>query len=171
MTTSLNRLPSPSAATFDQCGLPLTATVDAAAAYAKGVTALLSGQLAASRANFTSALNRDSSFALAHAAAAIVCPGSAEHVRCRLHTARWCATRGTRRERQHVEILAAVLRGDVDRAVALAVEHLGEFPEDVLVLHVVSEATKGANGPSRSAEFLPTIVAVLRSAARSDIEE
>jgi hypothetical protein len=44
------------------------------------------------------------------------------------------ATEGlTRRERQHLDVVAAVLAGDTDRATGLAAEHLLEFPGDRLV--------------------------------------
>lgn len=43
---------------------------------------------------------------------------------------------GTRRERQHVEIVALVLVGDIARARALRAAHLAEFPDDVLVVHL-----------------------------------
>ena len=39
----------------------------------------------------------------------------------------------TRRERQHMEIIAIAARGDRDRARALGLDHLREFPEDALV--------------------------------------
>ena len=42
----------------------------------------------------------------------------------------------TRRERQHVEIVALVLVGDVTRARALRAAHLAEFPGDVLIVHL-----------------------------------
>ena len=42
----------------------------------------------------------------------------------------------TRCERQHVEIVALVLVGDVARARALRGAHLAEFPDDVLIVHL-----------------------------------
>jgi hypothetical protein len=43
----------------------------------------------------------------------------------------------TRRERQHIEIVITALRGDRERARALGSEHLGEFPADALVAHIM----------------------------------
>ena len=43
----------------------------------------------------------------------------------------------TRRERQHMEIIATAARGDRHRARALGLDHLREFPDDVLVAHVI----------------------------------
>jgi len=42
----------------------------------------------------------------------------------------------TRRERQHVEIVALALVGAVARAQALRAAHLAEFPDDVLIVHL-----------------------------------
>ena len=39
----------------------------------------------------------------------------------------------SRRERQHLEIVALMLKGDADRARALGAEHLAEFPDDTLI--------------------------------------
>jgi hypothetical protein len=47
------------------------------------------------------------------------------------------STRATRRERQHIEIIAGVVRGDSERARALAQDHLVEFPDDVLIEYVL----------------------------------
>lgn len=48
-------------------------------------------------------------------------------------------TRGRpRRERQQVAIIELALRGRLPRASALAREHLAEYPDDALVLHVVN---------------------------------
>jgi DNA-binding GntR family transcriptional regulator len=46
------------------------------------------------------------------------------------------ARSAARPERQHVEIVALVLVGDVARARALRAAHLAEFPDDVLIVHV-----------------------------------
>ena len=42
----------------------------------------------------------------------------------------------TRRERQHIEIVALAFVGDVARARALRAAHLAEFPDDVLIVHL-----------------------------------
>jgi hypothetical protein len=47
------------------------------------------------------------------------------------------AARGaTRRERQHVEIVALAFVGELIRARALRAAHLAEFPDDVLIVHL-----------------------------------
>jgi hypothetical protein len=47
------------------------------------------------------------------------------------------ARAGTRRERQHVEVVGLLLAGDLGRARALAADHLAEFPADQLIRHLV----------------------------------
>jgi len=47
-------------------------------------------------------------------------------------------TRATRRERQHIEVIRLLLDGERDRAAVLGREHLREFPNDVLVSHVLA---------------------------------
>jgi hypothetical protein len=44
----------------------------------------------------------------------------------------------SRRDRQHVQILAAVIGGHVEHALGLAFEHIAEFGGDPLVLHLLS---------------------------------
>jgi hypothetical protein len=44
----------------------------------------------------------------------------------------------TRRERQHIEIVAVALRGGLARARALGLDHLRDFPGDVLVTQVLA---------------------------------
>jgi DNA-binding GntR family transcriptional regulator len=47
------------------------------------------------------------------------------------------ARSGTRRERQHVEVIGLLLAGDPGRARALAADHLAEFPADQLIRQLV----------------------------------
>ena len=49
------------------------------------------------------------------------------------------ARSGTRRERQHVEIVGLLLAGDLGRGRALAADHLTEFPADQLIRHLVRD--------------------------------
>lgn len=44
----------------------------------------------------------------------------------------------TRRERQHVEVVRMVLSGERERAAVLGREHLHEFPEDIMVAHLLT---------------------------------
>ena len=44
----------------------------------------------------------------------------------------------TRRERQHIEVIRLVLSGERERAAVLGREHLLEFPDDVVVVDVLT---------------------------------
>jgi len=48
----------------------------------------------------------------------------------------------SRRKRQQNEIVRALERGDVARALVLAGEHLREYPEDVVVQEVAEQAER-----------------------------
>jgi hypothetical protein len=49
-------------------------------------------------------------------------------------------TRATRRERQHMEIVVLAVRGERERAHALGRGHLREFPDDMIIAHVVARS-------------------------------
>jgi hypothetical protein len=55
-----------------------------------------------------------------------------------LRQSRQGSSRATRRERQHIEIIVTALGGDADRARALGSDHLGEFPGDIVIAHLVA---------------------------------
>jgi hypothetical protein len=59
----------------------------------------------------------------------------------------------TRRERQHVEILSALLQGKTSHALGLAFEHLEEFSIDPLVVQMLSSAVADRDDPALSVEF------------------
>jgi hypothetical protein len=59
----------------------------------------------------------------------------------------------TRRERQHVEVLAAVLEDHLGHAFGLAFEHLREFNGDELVLYMLSDAVTRHSDPGLSTEL------------------
>ncbi|MEO8694062.1 MAG: hypothetical protein ABI658_11130 [Acidimicrobiales bacterium] len=60
------------------------------------------------------------------------------------------ATAGlTRRERQHLEIVADVIVGNVDRAGGLAREHLAEFPNDRLIAAAFPQAQQSGESAPR----------------------
>ncbi|MGD9798353.1 MAG: zinc-binding dehydrogenase [Acidimicrobiia bacterium] len=82
------------------------------------------------------AVAADGAMAVAAAALAFQTRGGAE-ARAHLERAIGAARSATRRERQHVEIVAAILDGDLGRARALGAEHLADFPRDALVAHCV----------------------------------
>jgi DNA-binding GntR family transcriptional regulator len=46
----------------------------------------------------------------------------------------------TRSERQHREIVSLLLSGDPARGQALAIEHLAEFPDDLVVARLLAES-------------------------------
>ena len=115
-----------------------TASAEATMLYTRGVALLIRSSPDAEN-NLRAAVEADSRLAVALAALAVDA-----HSRGRksegdeaiaLSLARMQGT--TRRERQHVEIVALVLRGDIDRARALGAAHLAEFPRDSLIAHLV----------------------------------
>ncbi|MDN4162160.1 pyridine nucleotide-disulfide oxidoreductase [Nocardioides abyssi] len=115
----------------DSYGAPLTTSATAADAYVRGVGRLLRLQPDAA-VPVAEALAHDPTFALAHAALALL-----GHEQCaevdvaaRLRDARLHAARGTDRERSHVRAVASHVAGDS----APLVRHLGEHPTDALLL-------------------------------------
>lgn len=121
---------------LDRYGLPLS-TISSAAAdqYVKGLDLLLSGGLGAERC-FEQAVELDEGFALAHAALATVDLRSrrVDIARERIERAKTCASGTTRRERQHVEIIAEANLGSPGRGLERALEHLDDFPNDAYIL-------------------------------------
>jgi hypothetical protein len=89
-------------------------------------------------ASFARAVAEDEGFALAIAAAAVAArppPDPDESTRVLDRALRACRS-ATRRERQHVEIVAYFVHGELSRATALAAAHLSEFPRDTLIAHL-----------------------------------
>lgn len=126
----------------DRYGLPVTTTSRAAAErYSEAVDLVLSAN-AGSDDRLADALAADETFALAQIAAArsMHFQGRVPEARAAAGRARELAAAATRRERQHVEAIAAAIDGDPRRAVALTREHLADFPRDAFVLNQ-------ANGP------------------------
>ena len=121
---------------LDRYGLPLTTASDrAAASYRDGIDRILSAWHGAGEA-LDEAIAEDPDFALAHIARARVHQLNMEsaEARTRAAHARRLAAAATRRERQHVEILAAAVEGQPKTALSGAEQHLDEFPRDALVL-------------------------------------
>jgi Tfp pilus assembly protein PilF len=119
----------------DRYDLPLTTVSDrAAASYRDGVDRILSAWHGAGHA-FDRAINEDPDFALAHIGRARVHQLHMESTEARAEAAhaRRLAVTASRRERQHVEILAAAIEGQPKEALASAEQHLDEFPRDALV--------------------------------------
>jgi tetratricopeptide (TPR) repeat protein len=123
----------------DKYDLPLTTVSDGAAAlYRDGVDCVLSAWYGADEA-FDKAIVKDPAFALAYIARARVHQLNMETAEA--HTkaarARELAATATRRERQHVEILAAAIEGQPKVALTGAEQHLDEFPRDALVFSLL----------------------------------
>ena len=124
----------------DRYGLPLTTTSPAAAAaYVDGVDLLLSAN-AGSADRFAAAIAADQGFALAHAARARVHQLRAEvaDAKAVVAQARALASGATRREQQHVEVIALAIEAPGPAAYAAARAQLEEFPRDALVLSLVT---------------------------------
>src|SRR5213596_523336 len=123
--------------TTDRYGLPLsTSSAVAAEHYQAGMDRLLAYGYGADQ-SFAAAVAADGEFALAHAGAALVAlfQGEGAAAKASVERARGLIGGATRRERQHVEALAAVAGGEAARGLALIEEHVREFPRDALLVH------------------------------------
>src|SRR5689334_9554811 len=118
----------------DRYGLPITTDAAAAAHFQRGMDAVLSYGPGADEA-FVEALKADEGMAVAHAGRALVAvvQGDATTARSAIERAREVVDGATRRERQHVEALRALIAGDTTRGLALVDEHVAEFPRDALL--------------------------------------
>ena len=124
----------------DRYGLPISTTSTAAAdRYQEGMDRILAFGLGAGD-SFAAALAADEGLALAHAGRALVSfflgdgPGAREDI----GRARALVSGATRRERQHVEALGAIIGGDSARGLALVDEQVAEFPRDALLVNQAS---------------------------------
>lgn len=120
----------------DRYGLELsTASQAARDAYIEGVDLFLSAN-AGSEAAFGRAIAADADFALAHAAL-----GRTQQLYAKIDAAKSSVARARelsarlpRRERANLEMLATLVDGKGPAPLAFALEHLKEFPRDVMVL-------------------------------------
>lgn len=122
---------------IDRYGLALTtSSTTAVTHYIEGVDRLLA-LAAGGREALTAAVDADAGLAMAHAALAFLSSreGDIEEARRSIEQAQAHMAGATRRERQHIGVFAAVIRGDGPAALALVREHLAEFPRDALVLY------------------------------------
>jgi hypothetical protein len=123
-------------ACLDRRGLPLSTTSDLAAErYREGVDLVLSAWPGAGEA-LEEAIAADPGFALAHAARARLHAIRAEPAKARERiatAAELVGTRGTERERSHVEILSLAIHGQPGKALERALAHLETWPRDVLI--------------------------------------
>lgn len=144
----------------DRLGLELTTGPEAAGLYREGIDRLLALAEGAPEC-FEGAIRADERFSLAYAALALahLVDGRPARARGALMRARsplagqpLPATPATRRERWHLEIVAAGVAGDDARARELAVAHLREFPRDLLVLAFLVIGAQRSGGPGERAD-------------------
>lgn len=120
----------------DRFGLSLTTnSTKAAQSYIEGIDLLLSYNLGLDL-KFQEALHADENFALAHTALAVVYQlrGNLPEAQASIIRASDLTDGVTKREQQHVTIVATVINGQNRRALELIREHLTEFPQDALLL-------------------------------------
>jgi tetratricopeptide (TPR) repeat protein len=92
--------------------------------------------------SFAAAVAADEDFALAHAGVALYAlfKGDGEAARAATASAQGAVGGATRRERQHVEAVAAIAAGNAARGLALIEEHVADFPRDALLVNQASSA-------------------------------
>lgn len=137
----------------DRYGLELTtSSAVAAARFQDGMDRLLSYDAGADE-SFAAALEADPGLAVAHAGIAVlaVVQGDAAAARAAAGRAREAATSATRRERQHVEALSALVAGETGRGLALVDEHVAEFPRDAVLVNQAGNAIALAGRIDREA--------------------
>ena len=135
----------------DRYGLPVTtASPVAAARFQDGMDALLSYGAGAEEF-FAAALGADAALAVAHAGVALVAgvQGDTPAARAAAGRARETVAGASRRERQHVEALSALVAGETARGLALVDEHVAEFPRDALLVNQASSAIGFAGASDR----------------------
>ena len=112
----------------DRYGLAVTTpSAVAAARFQDGMDRLLSYDAGAEE-SFAAAVRADERLAVAHAGIALVAvaQGDAATARAAAGRARHRVAGATRRERQHVEALSALIGGETARGLALVDEHVAE---------------------------------------------
>ena len=135
----------------DRYGLPVTtASPVAAARFQEGMDRLLSYGAGAEEC-FAAAVGADEGLAVAHAGTALVAvaQGDAATARAAVGRARATVAGATRRERQHVEALSALIGGETTRGLDLVAEHVKEFPRDALLVNQAGSAIGFAGARDR----------------------
>ncbi len=120
----------------DRSGLQVSTGSDAAAiAYREGVDSILAAWPDALTL-LDDALQADPRFALAHAAKAraLQILGRMTEAQGHLAKARDLAETATLREREHIQVIGALLSGPRDAALQAVLSHIGRYPGDALVL-------------------------------------
>jgi tetratricopeptide (TPR) repeat protein len=141
-------------ATTDRYGLPVTTTSPVAAGrFQEGMDRLLSYGAGADE-SFAAALQADDGLALAHAGVALVAVvrGDAAAARAAVGRAQATVAGASRRERQHVEAVSALVGGETARGLALVDEHVKDFPRDALLVNQASSAIGFAGARDREQE-------------------
>src|SRR5262245_52247399 len=135
----------------DRYGLPVSSSsATAAEHYQMGMDRILSYGAGADE-SFGAALAADPGLALAHAGAALFSflQGDGHAARAAIAEAERVAPGASRRERQHVGALSAIVGGDGARGLALIEEHAREFPRDALLVHQGSSMIGFSGRPDR----------------------
>ena len=126
----------------DRYGLEITTSSTVAAErFQEGMDKLLSYNAGAEE-SFSAALEADEGLAVAHSGIAVLAlvQGDATTARAAAGRARETVAGATRRERQHVEALSALIAGETARGLALVDEHVAEFPRDAVLVNQAGNA-------------------------------
>jgi tetratricopeptide (TPR) repeat protein len=91
---------------------------------------------------FTAALQADPGLAVAHVGRALLAAvqGDAAAARAAAGRARETVAGATRRERQHVEAVSALVAGETARGLELVDEHVKDFPRDAILVNQASSS-------------------------------
>ena len=138
-------------ALIDRYGLAIsTSSAAAAERFQDGMDRLLSYGPAAEE-SFAAALEADDGLAVAHSGVALLAVGRGDEATARAAVvrARDTVAGASRRERQHVEALGALIGGETERGLALVDEHVAEFPRDALLVNQAGSAIGFAGGGDR----------------------
>lgn len=129
-------------AIIDRYGLEITtSSAVAAERFQEGMDKLLSYGPGAEE-SFAAALEADERLAVAHSGIALLAlvQGDAATARAAAGRARDTVAAATRRERQHVEALSALIAGETARGLALVDEHVADFPRDAVLVNQAGNA-------------------------------
>ena len=143
----------------DRYGLSLgTRSATATEAYIAGVDRLLSLD-AGTEESLQRSIEADDGFALPHAALAVFFRLQGEGAKAQAAARAGLAVSAgiSRRERQHLVMIDAFVRGDAARALGLAREHLAEFPRDALVLSQVPFVISTRGGGDRRQDMVRVV--------------
>ena len=153
----------------DRYGLPLTTgSTTAVEQYQLGMDRLLAYGPGADEA-FTGALAADDGFALAHAGLGLhhFFQADGQAARAAVAKARERVEGVSRRERQHVDALTAIVSGETARGLALIEEHTRDFPCDALLVKQASSSI-GFSGRADREAYRTAYLQRLQSALGDD---